>query len=89
MKIQFVITLAGLVTLVTSVEPVQPQTYETVSMGNIFSMKKGAESGGDTCFCKLHGQIDDCMCNVDTVDYFNNMKIFPRLQSLLHKPYFR
>merc|ERR1711963_1076073 len=29
------------------------------------------------------------MCDVDTVDYFNNMKIFPRLQSLLQKDYFR
>ena len=34
-------------------------------------------------------QIDDCACDVDTVDYFNNMKIFPRLMSLLQKPYFR
>ena len=29
------------------------------------------------------------MCNVDTVDYFNNMKIYPRLQSILQKDYFR
>ncbi len=89
MKTLLLITLTGLMTFVTTMEAVQSQSYETVSMGNIFSMKKGIESGGDTCFCKLHGQIDDCMCNVDTVDYFNNMKIFPRLQSLLHKPYFR
>lgn len=41
------------------------------------------------CFCKLEGQIDDCLCSVDTVDYFNNMKIFPRLHSLLRKDYFR
>lgn len=38
---------------------------------------------------QLKGQIDDCSCNVDTVDHFNNMKIFPRLQSLLSKDYFR
>ncbi|XP_034253391.1 ero1-like protein isoform X1 [Thrips palmi] len=42
-----------------------------------------------SCFCKLEGQIDDCSCNVDTVDHFNNMKIFPRLQSLLSADYFR
>nr|CAD7427104.1 unnamed protein product [Timema monikensis] len=29
------------------------------------------------------------ICNVDTVDHFNNMKIYPRLQSLLRKNYFR
>ena len=43
----------------------------------------------EECFCKLAGQIDDCTCDVDTVDYFNNMKIYPRLQSLLQKPFFR
>ncbi|KAG9435464.1 ero1-like protein [Apis mellifera carnica] len=43
----------------------------------------------DQCFCKLKGSIDDCSCNVDTVDYFNNMKIYPRVQSLLVKDYFR
>ena len=43
----------------------------------------------DQCFCKLKGSIDDCSCNVDTVDYFNNMKIYPRVQSLLVRDYFR
>ncbi|CAG2057357.1 unnamed protein product [Timema podura] len=38
---------------------------------------------------QLKGRIDDCSCNVDTVDHFNNMKIYPRLQSLLRKNYFR
>lgn len=42
------------------------------------------------CFLfQLKGSIDDCTCNVDTVDYFNNVKIYPRLQSLLLKDYFR
>jgi len=43
----------------------------------------------DQCFCKLEGQIDDCSCQVDTVDAFNNLKIYPRLRSLLTKDYFR
>lgn len=43
----------------------------------------------DQCFCKLKGSIDDCTCNIDTVDYFNNMKIYPRIQSLLGRDYFR
>lgn len=37
----------------------------------------------------MEGSIDDCSCNVDTVDHFNNNKIFPRLKSLLVKDYFR
>lgn len=38
---------------------------------------------------QLKGSIDDCTCNVDTVDYFNNMRIYPRIQSLLGRDYFR
>ncbi|GJQ68254.1 Ero1L [Trypoxylus dichotomus] len=41
------------------------------------------------CFCQLRGRIDDCLCNIDTVDYYNNVKIYPRLRSLLNKDYFR
>lgn len=38
---------------------------------------------------QLKGSVDDCSCSVDTVDYFNNNKIYPRLKSLLVKDYFR
>lgn len=40
-------------------------------------------------FFQLKGSINDCSCNVDTVDYFNNNRITPRLKSLLVKDYFR
>ena len=43
----------------------------------------------EECFCQLKGRIDDCKCSIDTVDYFNNKKIYPRLQSLLQKNYFK
>ncbi|KAK0170198.1 hypothetical protein PV328_010787 [Microctonus aethiopoides] len=57
----------------------------TVICGDYFE----SNSGNDQCFCKLKGSIDDCSCSIDTVDHFNNMKIYPRLQSLLVRPYFR
>lgn len=41
------------------------------------------------CFEALHGALGDCTCNVDTIDYFNNVKIFPRIHSLMSKDYFR
>ncbi|CAL1296065.1 unnamed protein product [Larinioides sclopetarius] len=44
-------------------------------------------SGG--CFCKLEGRIDDCSCNIDTVDYFNNIKLYPILHSILVTDFFR
>lgn len=37
----------------------------------------------------MKGSLNDCSCNVNTVDYFNNVKIYPRLRSLLSKDYFR
>lgn len=59
--------------------------YHNIHHINISSTK----NIDNQCFCKLEGSIDDCSCNIDTVDYFNNMKIYPRLQSLLIKDYFR
>lgn len=38
---------------------------------------------------QLEGAVDDCACNVDTVDYYNNLKIYPVLKSLLVKDFFR
>ncbi|CAL1542173.1 unnamed protein product [Lymnaea stagnalis] len=43
----------------------------------------------DRCFCKLHGEVDDCSCRVETLDSLNNNKIYPRLNSLLARNYFR
>ena len=33
--------------------------------------------------------MDDCSCKVESVDSFNNLKIYPRLNSLLEKDYFK
>lgn len=38
---------------------------------------------------QLQGSVDDCSCTIDTVDYFNNNKMHPRLKSLLVRDYFR
>lgn len=54
---------------------------------NVVASEEEAKAGG--CFCKLEGKIDDCTCSVDTVDHFNNAKIYPRLKSILVKDYFR
>lgn len=54
--------------------------------GNYFATNS---KKNDQCFCELKGSVDDCACNVDTVDYFNNMRIYPRIQSLLVRDYFR
>ncbi|KAF2986899.1 hypothetical protein EK904_003795, partial [Melospiza melodia maxima] len=35
------------------------------------------------------GYLDDCTCDVETIDAFNNYKLFPRLNELLQSDYFR
>ncbi|KAF7251845.1 ERO1-like protein alpha [Varanus komodoensis] len=46
-------------------------------------------SAEQRCFCQVTGHLDDCSCDVETVDTYNNFKIFPRLQKLLESDYFR
>lgn len=41
------------------------------------------------CFCQLSGRVHECACTVDTVDDFNNRKVYPQLQNLLEKNFFR
>ncbi|XP_025104333.1 ERO1-like protein alpha isoform X2 [Pomacea canaliculata] len=48
-----------------------------------------SDNVADRCFCKLQGEVDDCSCKVESLDSLNNNKIYPRLQSLLSKNYFR
>ena len=60
----------------------------SVVVGCIHNCATEKQSSGG-CFCKLEGRIDDCSCNVDTVDHFNNIKLYPVLQSLLLSDFFR
>ncbi|KAI5610805.1 ERO1-like protein alpha precursor, partial [Silurus asotus] len=44
------------------------------------------------CICvffQVTGSLDDCACDVETIDGFNNRKLFPQLQELLSTDYFR
>ncbi|XP_040899374.1 ERO1-like protein alpha [Toxotes jaculatrix] len=46
-------------------------------------------SADSRCFCQVTGDLDDCTCDVETVDGFNNDQLFPKLQTLLESDYFR
>uniref|UniRef100_A0A7M4F2E0 ERO1-like protein alpha n=1 Tax=Crocodylus porosus TaxID=8502 RepID=A0A7M4F2E0_CROPO len=35
------------------------------------------------------GSLDDCTCDVETIDTFNNYKLFPQLNKLLESEYFK
>uniref|UniRef100_A0A672GUU5 ERO1-like protein alpha n=1 Tax=Salarias fasciatus TaxID=181472 RepID=A0A672GUU5_SALFA len=42
------------------------------------------------CFpSKVTGDLEDCACDVETIDGFNNDQLFPKLQTLLESDYFR
>jgi len=38
---------------------------------------------------QVTGHLDDCTCDIETIDAFNNYKLFPRLNKLLESDYFR
>ncbi|XP_035695505.1 ERO1-like protein beta [Branchiostoma floridae] len=46
-------------------------------------------SSAEQCFCNLKGGLDDCSCDVESIDSFNNGKIHPLLEELLGRNYFR
>lgn len=41
------------------------------------------------CYCIHTDPLTDCNCTMDTIDKLNNLIIYPRLQKLLTKSYFR
>ncbi|XP_067321084.1 ERO1-like protein beta isoform X3 [Anolis sagrei] len=46
------------------------------------------------CLCglaeaQLTGVLDDCLCDIESIDEFNNFKIFPKIQKLQERDYFR
>lgn len=41
------------------------------------------------CLLQVTGTLDDCACDVETIDSFNKREIFPKLQKLLSSDYFR
>uniref|UniRef100_A0A8C2YUY6 Endoplasmic reticulum oxidoreductase 1 beta n=1 Tax=Chinchilla lanigera TaxID=34839 RepID=A0A8C2YUY6_CHILA len=38
---------------------------------------------------QVAGVLDDCLCDVDSIDNFNNYKIFPKIKKLQERDYFR
>ncbi|XP_035292356.1 ERO1-like protein alpha [Anguilla anguilla] len=53
------------------------------------SMNSSSSSAAHRCFCQVTGHLDDCTCDVESIDAFNNIELFPKLQKLLESDYFR
>ncbi|KAF0036929.1 hypothetical protein F2P81_009803 [Scophthalmus maximus] len=48
-----------------------------------------SHSPDQSCLCHLTGVLDDCFCDVESIDVFNNFKLYPRIKKLTEKDYFR
>lgn len=55
--------------------------------GNVLEILSG--SAAQRCFCGVTGSLDDCACDVETIDSLNNNLLFPKLEKLLKTDYFR
>ncbi|RXN01625.1 ERO1-like protein beta [Acipenser ruthenus] len=38
---------------------------------------------------ELTGVLDDCFCDIESIDVFNNFKIYPKIQKLIERDFFR
>jgi len=41
------------------------------------------------CDWQLDGDIGDCTCSIESVDFFNNEQVFPIVDELMLRNYFR
>jgi len=41
------------------------------------------------CDRQLDGDIGDCTCSIESVDVFNNQEVFPVIDRLMQRNYFR
>uniref|UniRef100_A0A8C6X6T9 ERO1-like protein alpha n=1 Tax=Naja naja TaxID=35670 RepID=A0A8C6X6T9_NAJNA len=61
-----------------------------VSNKNKYNLGWLKEASGQDWRChSVTGHLDDCTCDVETIDTFNNYNLFPQLQELLQSDYFR
>ncbi|KAF7644999.1 hypothetical protein LDENG_00212150, partial [Lucifuga dentata] len=51
--------------------------------------RASSDNSDQSCFCHLTGVLDDCFCDVESIDVFNNFKIYPRIKKLTERDYFR
>lgn len=63
-------------------------TVFTALLVSILQVSNSSEAA-HRCFCQITGNLDDCACDVETIDAFNNDLLFPKLQKLLESDYFR
>lgn len=60
---------------------------------NVISNHQSGESAphddDQSCFCHLTGVLDDCFCDVESIDVFNNFKVYPLIKKLTERDFFR
>lgn len=41
------------------------------------------------CVLQLTGVLDDCFCDIESIDVFNNFRIYPHIRKLTERDFFR
>ncbi|XP_028398672.1 ERO1-like protein beta isoform X2 [Dendronephthya gigantea] len=64
--------------------------YPTILFISIFSpsTKCHYERSDDKCFCELTGKVEDCCCDVETVNNLNK-EVYPQILELVKQNYFK
>lgn len=57
--------------------------------GAFVALTRSQFEPGRTCFCKTYEAVDNCRCELGSIDEFNNRKVFPLLRKLLQRDFFR
>uniref|UniRef100_A0A672N159 Endoplasmic reticulum oxidoreductase beta n=1 Tax=Sinocyclocheilus grahami TaxID=75366 RepID=A0A672N159_SINGR len=47
------------------------------------------DSQDQSCLCHLTGVLDDCFCDIESIDVFNNFKVYPHIRKLVERDFFR
>lgn len=47
------------------------------------------ESSQPKCFCQLSGLVDDCLCDIETLEKFNTEKVYPAISKLVKRDFFK
>ncbi|XP_076145959.1 ERO1-like protein beta isoform X1 [Alosa pseudoharengus] len=63
--------------------------YNVNTPQNRQSEKSASDNEEQSCFCQLTGVLDDCFCDVESIDVFNNFKVYPLIRKLTERDFFR
>jgi len=56
---------------------------------DVMASRRHDDDDDVVCCLQLDGDIGDCACSIESVDHFNNEQVFPIIDDLMLRNYFR